>query len=72
MRFPERSHRGDAAHIDAIEQLDEARAAQSRLTDLADAAEGTPREAEAVNERDLARDRFAAKEAWLLWIERGT
>ena len=71
MQFPERSHRGDAAHISAIEQLDEARAAHSRLADLADAAQGTPREAEAASERGLARERFVAKEAWLVWVERG-
>ena len=72
MRFPERSRRGDPAHTKAIEQLDEARVTQDRLTALADAAEGTQREAEIADARDDARDRFAAKEAWLIWIERGS
>ena len=71
MRFPERSRRGDPAHTKAIEQLEEARVTQDRLADLADAAEGTQREAETADARDDARDRFAAKEAWLIWIERG-
>ena len=65
MRFPERARRGDAAHTEAIEQLDEARAERNRLTDLADAAKGTPREAGAADARDTARDRFAAREASL-------
>lgn len=72
MRFPERSRRGDGAHTTAIEQLDQARVARNRLTERADAAEGTQREAETADARDAARDRFAAKEAWLIWIERGT
>lgn len=72
LRFPERSRRGDEAHTKAIEQLDQARVARNRLTELADAAEGTQREAETADARDAARDRFAAKEAWLIWIERGT
>ena len=71
MRFPVRSRRGDPAHTKAIEQLDEARVTQDRLTNLADAAEGTQREAETAEARDDARDRFAAKEAWLIWIQRG-
>ncbi|HSD78328.1 MAG TPA: hypothetical protein VLA98_13025 [Solirubrobacteraceae bacterium] len=58
-------------HTRAIEQLDHARAAMDRLTDLADVAEGTPQEAAAADARDAGRDRFAAKEAWLIWVERG-
>jgi hypothetical protein len=71
MRFPQRSRRGDPAHTKAIEQLDEARGTQDRLADPADAAEGTPREAHTADARDQARDDFAAKQAWLIWIERG-
>lgn len=70
-RVPKHPRRGDAAHTKAIEQFAEARTAQRRLTQVADAAEGTPRASEAADARDAARDRFAAKEAWLLWIERG-
>ena len=71
MQFPERPRRGDAAYTKAIEQLNEARATQDRLSERAAAAEGTQREAQTADARDDARDRFAAKEAWLIWIERG-
>ena len=71
MRFPERSRRGDAAHTSAVERLDEARDRQDDLTTRAAAAVGTPDENPAADALGAARDRVAAREAWLIWVERG-
>lgn len=71
MRFPEASRHGDDAHTDAVRRHGEARDQQRRLGKAADAALGTPHESRAAADLYDAKDRFAAREAWMLWIERG-
>ena len=71
MRFPERSRRGDATHASAVERLGKARERQDELTTRAAAAVGTPTEQQTANDLGAARDRVAAREAWLVWVERG-
>jgi len=71
MRFPDRSRRGDAAHASAVERLGEAREREDELTTRATAAVGTAAEERTADALCAARDRVAAREAWLVWIERG-
>jgi hypothetical protein len=71
MRFPERSRHADAAHASAVERLGEAHKHQRHLAGLAAAAVGTPDEAEAADALGVARDQVAAREAWVVWVERG-
>jgi hypothetical protein len=71
MRFPERSRRGDAAHASAVERLGAARERQDELTTRAVAAVGTSGEEQTADALGAARDRVAAREAWLVWVERG-
>ena len=71
MRFPELPRDGDHAHASAVRRLGEARDEQRRLTERLAVAEGTSTERRA--EADLAAGRagVAAREAWLVWVERG-
>jgi|KBSSwiStaDraftv2_1062776.scaffolds.fasta_scaffold2264392_1 hypothetical protein len=71
MRFPERSRRGDAAHASAVERLGEARERRDELKTSAAAAVGTAAEEQTADDLGAARDRVAAREAWLVWVERG-
>ena len=71
MRFPQTPGRGSQAHASAVERLDEALEHQHDLEDRADAAKGTPTEEQAADALRFARNHTAAREAWLVWIERG-
>jgi hypothetical protein len=66
-----RPQRGDAAHARAVEGLDAARDQQSRMRDAADDARGSSSEEAADDKLQEAENNFAAREAWLTWLERG-
>lgn len=68
---PPTPHPGEEAHTKAVEQLDEARERQRDLVDRADAAEGTSGEDKAAGDLEHARHQVAAREAWVVWTERG-
>jgi hypothetical protein len=70
MGFPDDRH-GEEVHTDAVGRLDEALDRQRDLVDRAEAAEGTSGEQEAADELGAARQQVAAREAWVVWTERG-
>jgi hypothetical protein len=72
MRFPETPRDGDDVHVSAVRRLGEARDEQHRLATRLALVEGTPSERTASDELAVARAGVAAREAWLVWIERGT
>jgi hypothetical protein len=71
VRFPENPREGDDAHTDALERLDAARNDVSTLTATLETSRGTPEEDRAADALGTATERFAAREAWVKWIERG-
>ena len=71
MDQPRTPRRGEEANITAMEQLADARRRQRDLTVRAEAAEGTPDEEHAADALASARNRVAAREAWVVWTERG-
>lgn len=71
MRFPEVSRDGETAHASAVRRLDLARDDCQRLADDYSAAKETPDEAAAMDRLAAGRAQVAAREAWLVWVERG-
>jgi hypothetical protein len=71
MRFPEPARDGSAAHVDAVRRLDVAREQQCEKRDALDAARHTEGERAAATELAAASQNAAAREAWLVWVERG-
>ena len=59
------------AHADAVERMDRARDERDRRSEQRDAASGSPGELAAAAELEAAEDQFAAREAWVKWVERG-
>ena len=70
MELSEMRRGRDPAHANAVRRLDKARAEQKRLTERRAAAEGTAAEPEAFRRFDAGRAQVAAREAWLVWVER--
>jgi hypothetical protein len=70
MGLPPNRH-GEEAHTDAVGRLDEALDRQRDLADRAEAAEGTSDEDQAADALGSARNEVAAREAWVVWTERG-
>ena len=68
---PERSPRGSKVHVDAMRRLDEAREQQNDARAALEAAGGTADEQDAEEDLASAREQTAAREAWLVWLERG-
>ena len=66
-----RPSRGGDVHQSARERLDAARDVETRLRDAAHAARGTAAEDVAGTDLYEAQERVAAREAWLIWLERG-
>jgi hypothetical protein len=66
-----RPQRGDEAHANAVERLDDARDHEDLMRGAADAARGTSSEDAADERLREAGNRVAAREAWLTWLERG-
>ena len=65
------TRRSEGVHAKAVERLDEARERQRELTARAEAAGGTPREEQAADALESVRGQVAAREAWVVWTERG-
>jgi len=66
-----RPPRSREVHDSAVERLEAAEREQSRLRTAADDARGTVGEGVALARLGEAADRVAAREAWLVWVERG-
>ena len=71
MRLPPDPHDSEDAHAKAVEQLAAARERQRDLMEDAEAAAGTSGETHAAADLERARNRVAAREAWVVWTERG-
>jgi hypothetical protein len=71
METPPPPRRDDEAHTEAVEQLDDALERQRDLADRAEAAEGTSGEQAAADALGTARHEVAARDAWVVWTERG-
>jgi hypothetical protein len=57
-------------HAGAVERFEAARAERDRRAEQYDAASGSPKELPAFTELKAAEEQFAAREAWLKWVER--
>ena len=55
----------------AVERLQTARERRDRSSNQYDAARESPGELRAFTELQAAIDQFAAREAWLAWVDRG-
>jgi hypothetical protein len=55
---------------DAVERLQAARELRTRYSEQYDAARGSLTELPAFTNLQAAEDQFAAREAWLAWIDR--
>lgn len=65
MRHDERSR------AQAVQRLEGAREQRARRTEQYEAAAGSLRELSAFTELRAADEQFAAREAWLKWLDRG-
>jgi hypothetical protein len=54
----------------AVERLQTARERRDRSSEHYDAARESPGELRAFTELQVALDQFAAREAWLAWVDR--
>jgi hypothetical protein len=54
----------------AVERLQTARERRDRSSEQYDAARDSPGELRAFTELQAALDQFAAREAWLAWVDR--
>jgi hypothetical protein len=57
-------------HAGAIENFEAARDERDRRSEQYDAATGSSSELPAFTELKAAEEQFAAREAWLKWVER--
>jgi hypothetical protein len=71
MGLPSKRREGEEAHTAAVKRLAEARERQRDLGDDAEAAHGTPEEDQAAGALETGRHQIAAREAWVVWTERG-
>jgi hypothetical protein len=58
------------SRTDAVERLEVARDEQATRSEQYDAASGSSEELSASTRLNAAEDQFAAREAWLKWIDR--
>jgi hypothetical protein len=63
-------HEKDDGHALALERLSTAQTERDRRADEYDAAAGSSGELAAFTELRAAEDQVAAREAWLLWMDR--
>jgi hypothetical protein len=54
----------------AVARLETARERRDRSSEQYDTARDSPGELRAFNELQIATDQFAAREAWLAWVDR--
>lgn len=71
MRFPQTTRTDSDARESAVSRLESAREKRAGLSATAEAAQGTPHEARANRELEVASDDESAREAWLAWVELG-
>jgi hypothetical protein len=71
MRFPEQTRKGSDAHRSALRRLEDARTEQRHRSELHDESRQTAGEPAAAAKLSAANEQLAAREAWVLWIERG-
>ena len=57
-------------HAGAVDRVEVARETRDRRAEQYEAASGSSNELSAFTELKAAEERFAAREAWLKWIER--
>jgi hypothetical protein len=69
LRFPASPGRGGHDHVKAVACLDAALAEQDRAQDRLEDSWGTSGELAASNALNAVRDRLAARQAWVNWIE---
>ena len=60
----------DTSREEAVERLDNARRQRADCSDEYESARGSVQELTAFTELQAAEDQFAAREAWVKWIER--
>ncbi len=63
-------HEKGDTHALAVERLRAARAERERCSQEYDAATGSSTRADALTELQAAEEQLAAREAWLLWLDR--
>jgi hypothetical protein len=71
MQFPEMPRERDDAHVSAVRRLEKAREEQRDLVAAHALAEGTAAEPAAGQAVHVGHADVAAREAWLVWVERG-
>ena len=71
MEFSEDPREGTEAHSDAMRRLDDARTEQTEMSDALDESKETSGEPDAAADLSAAKEKVAAREAWLAWVERG-
>jgi hypothetical protein len=71
MSTPPTPRPGEEEHTEACTRLDEALERQRDLVDRAEAAAGTSGEEKADDELETMRHQVAARDAWVVWTERG-
>ena len=69
--LPRGPFRDSDVRAQAIERLDAAVADRERLSQRSDSARGTTGERDAMDALAAANERFAAREAWVKYIEHG-
>jgi hypothetical protein len=62
---------GDDSRAQAVDRLQGARERRAKCSERYESARGSSRELRAYTELMAAEDQFAAREAWLKWIDRG-
>ncbi len=63
-------HRRSESHTAAVGRFQAARVERDRRAEQYEAASGSGNELPAFTELQAAEDQFAAREAWLKWVER--
>jgi hypothetical protein len=58
------------SRVHAVERLHAARERRARCSQRYDSARGSPKELPAFTELEAADEQYAAREAWLKWIDR--
>jgi hypothetical protein len=71
MEFPPTHGRDDDVRAVASQRLSEARELQRDLVERAEAAAGTSGEDQAAAALEKVRHEIVAREAWVVWTERG-
>ena len=63
-------HENSANRGEALERLDDARTERAARSERYEASRGSTNELSAAADLNAADEQFAAREAWLKWVER--